>query len=233
MIKIADVFESGNGMKKVKFFHLGLYDLLREKLGFRYTKINKRGYYLKNIDGIYKVVDFHELKDSIVNFIKKDFDTINFNIPINYIDFLNEFYRQMPIKNGNFSRVYLGENFILSDENKHLILLEIDVKYLHNFSKSEMIKFLNNQGFIETSDKIGSFVKDCPLYYKKISSGKYLIFHMPFYKINASQSYFDFFCISARSEKEFLLRRYDNPEVIKYGFNLKSDFNLFENTIRK
>jgi hypothetical protein len=233
MIRIADIFEIGNGMKKITFFHLGLYNLLREKFGFRYSKINNRGYYLKNIDGIYKVVDFHELKDSIVNFIKKDFDTISFNIPINYIDFLNEFYRQMPIKNGNFARVYLSENFVLPDQNKHHILLEIDPKYSHNFSKSEMINFLNDEGFIETIDKVGSFVKDCPLYYKKISSGKYLIFHMPFYKINASQSYFDFFRISAKSEKDFLHRKFNNPDAIMLGFNLKRDFNLYENAIRK
>jgi len=140
MIKIADIFELKNGKKKVEFFHLGIYDLLREKLGFKYTRINKKGYYLKYSHGIYNVVNFHELKDSFLDFIKNDFGSINFNLSIAYLDFINEYYRQSPIKNGNFARTYLSENFTLSDENKHIILLKTDFKYSNDFTKNEMKK---------------------------------------------------------------------------------------------
>jgi|GEM_PF-1575797 len=232
MIKIADIFELKNGKKKVEFFHLGIYDLLREKLGFRYTRINKKGYYLKYSNGIYKVASFHELKDSFLDFIKNDFDSIEFNISVDYHDFINEYYKQSPVKNGDFARDYLSENFALSDENKHLVLLEVDFKYSNDFAKNEMIKFLNIQGFIETIDKVGSFCKDCPLYYKKKNSNEFLVINIPFCKSKASQTNFDLWKISAKSEKEFLLKKYANPKAIMLGFDLKRDFDLFDNEMK-
>lgn len=233
MIKIADIFELKNGKKKVKFCHLGIYDLLRERLGYRYTKINNKGYYLKYNNGIYKVANFHNLRESFVDFIKNEFGSIKFNSAIDHHDFINEYYSQSPIKNGNFARDYLSENFVLSHENRHLILLNIDSKYSDDYAKNEMMKFLDIQGFIETTDKANSFSKDCPLYYKKVASSKFLVFTIPNCKFKSSQTNFDLWRINAKSEKEFLLKRYINPITIRSGFDLNRDIYLYENELGK
>ncbi|WP_308993369.1 hypothetical protein QLS71_011325 [Mariniflexile litorale] len=47
MIKIAEINELKNGKKNIVFFELGIYKTLKEKLGFKFTKIDKKGYYLK------------------------------------------------------------------------------------------------------------------------------------------------------------------------------------------
>ncbi len=41
---------------------------------------------------------------------------------------MNEYYKIRPIRNGNFARDYLSENFQLTESNLHLILLELGAK---------------------------------------------------------------------------------------------------------
>jgi hypothetical protein len=126
MSKLADI--NNNKKRKVVFFHLGIYDLLKHQLGFRYTKINKKGYYLKESNGIFVITDFEELRDSFKAFIKENFDTLELSNEINLNDFLEEYYRQGPIRNGNFARDFLSEDFQLSEYNLDLIKKEHGLK---------------------------------------------------------------------------------------------------------
>jgi len=231
MIKIAKIIEIGKGKKKVEFFHLGIYDLLKVELGYRYTVINKKGYFLKEIDGVLKVVQFIDIKDDFKNHIKNNFETIKIEGAISYHDFIEEYFKQSPIKNGNYIRTYLNENFILSKENKHQILLKTDCDYANEFLKNEMIDFLNRQEFTKTIEKIGNYEKGMPIYYKKVSSNTYLLVIMFDYKRKGTTTTFDLFKVSAKSEKDLLCKQDDDIKTIKLGFNLKRDFKLFENEI--
>ncbi len=128
MIKLADIFEYKNGKKKIKFFQLGIYDLLKRELGFRYTKINGKGYYLKNRKGIYMISYFYHLEDAFIEYIEQEFENLELSKEIDYHSFMNEYYKIRPIRNGNFARDYLSENFQLTESNLHLILLELGAK---------------------------------------------------------------------------------------------------------
>lgn len=122
MIKLADVYTYRNGKPKVEFFEYGIYELLKSTLGFRYSKLNGKGYYLKEENGLYKIVSFYELKDDFRNYINNNFEELEIAKEIGRNDFMNEYYKKTPIKNGNYAREYLSEDFELSEENKKLLL---------------------------------------------------------------------------------------------------------------
>ena len=228
MIKLIDYFKQKNGKIKIDFFLLGVYDLLKNELGFKYTKINKKGYYLKESNGIYTVVGFHKLKDEFKKFIDENYEKLEFSKEIDYHDFMEAYFEKPPIKNGNYAREYLSEDFELSERNLHLIMLEIDPSYNRKYKRDEIIKFLKSEDFAETIDNKGNFAKDCPLFYKKVKENKFLIFNNPFYDGKNNSPTFDFWKVDAHSEKEFLQNKKLNITEIRLGFDLKRDIELYK-----
>jgi hypothetical protein len=227
MIKLIDYYNTKNGKKKIDFFLLGIYDLLKFKLGFRYTKINKKGYYLKESNGIYEIVGFHKLKDEFKKFVDENYDSLEFSKEVNYNDFMEAYYAKSPIKNGNYAREYLSEDFELSETNLHFIMLKNDPNYNRKHKRNEIIQFLKSEGFIETKGKGGNFSKDCPLFYKKIKENRFLVFNNPFHDDKNLSSTFDFWKIKAHSEKEFLQDKKVNITKIKLEFDLGKDIELY------
>jgi hypothetical protein len=142
MIPLADIRILKNGTLKVVFSIPAIYQLLREKLGFRFARINNQGYYLQYSKEIYMVTGFYELRDRFLDLVRLNFNKLGFSIPIAYGEFLEAYYKQMPIKNGNHLKHYLSMEFQLTREDKHNILLTIDPDYSDDHSRSEMIKFL-------------------------------------------------------------------------------------------
>ena len=124
MIKLAHIHQYKNGRKRIKFFELGIYDLLK-RIGFRYTKIKGKGYYLKEKDGIYQISRFHRLSENFIKHIEQEFENLEISKEIDLESFMNEYYKKNPIKNGNYARDYLSEDFQLSSNNLDLILLKI------------------------------------------------------------------------------------------------------------
>lgn len=227
MIKLADVYQQKNGKKKIKFFELGLYDLLKVKLGFRYTKINGKGYYLKENNGIYEISYFHHLGDSFRKFIEEEFENLEISKEIDFKDFMEEYYKKGPIRNGNYARDYLSEDFVLSPENLNLILLKIDPNYSRRTKRQEMLLFLKSEGFTESIDKIGNFCKNCPIHYKRIADDTFLIFNNPFQDEKHDSTNFDFWKIRSYSERDFLAKTTTNQTLIIPGFHLDRDIELY------
>ncbi|MEP5341235.1 MAG: hypothetical protein ABJL44_15965 [Algibacter sp.] len=125
MIKLADIYEYKNGRKKITFFEKGIYDCLK-KLGYRYSKINNKGYYLIEKNEVFEIAYFHHLGADFIKHIEQEFTNLDISKKLNLEDFMNEFYKKRPIRNGNYARDYLGENFQLSDSNLDLILKQIN-----------------------------------------------------------------------------------------------------------
>jgi len=226
-MKLADIYKFNSGKKKVVFFEMGLYELLKNTLGYRYAKINNKGYYLQEVSGIYKKVDFHKLKDSLRKYLEDSFENLDEAKEIEFHDFMNAYLEKSPVKNGNYAREYLSEDFELSDYNRHLILLEIDPDYSRQFRRNEMLTFLKEEAFIETVDKMGNFYKGCRLFYKKVSEDCFLIFYIPLYDINSKKTTFDFYEIKANSEKEFLSKKTTKQLQIMLGFDLLRDIDIY------
>lgn len=226
-MRIANIYESINGKKKVKFITLGIYELLKDTLGFRCSKINNRIHFLEYVNGKYKPVEMHRLKDSLTGYIKNNFELLKFNRLISFGDFMNEYYKQTPLKETNSLKKFLSDEFILSEDNKHTILIDIDPDYSNEYNKDETIKLLINHGFIETTDRIGNFYEGGLLFYKKISSKKFLIMSS---NIKGTQRYkhiFDFWKMECKSEKDFLKKKNTSLMQIVLGFDHKKNKELF------
>ncbi len=114
MRKIAKIFVLRGGIQKVEFCRLSIYRLLKEKHGYRYCKINGRGYYLQLAnDGSIRKVEFSDLKECFVELLENKFE--DFDLSMDQETILDEFYRQRPIKNGHFARTYLGIDFNITE----------------------------------------------------------------------------------------------------------------------
>lgn len=222
-----------NGRKKVEFDRIGIYGIIRNKLGFRYTKINGKGYYLKENNGTFERAHSYELGQEFTKYLEKEFENFEFSKEIGFKDFMNQFHSKHDLlRNGKYSRECLGKEFELSKENLHLILLEIEPEYFFKHRKQEMLAFIKSEGFIETIDKVGNFDKDCPLFYKKISESIFLIFNMPFCNAKSEQATFDLWKIKTETEKEFLSKRTNDQIGIMLGFDLKRDLELYHKELR-
>lgn len=231
MTKLIEINVTKTGKKRIEFFQLGIYELLRTTLGFRYTKINNKGYFLKQkSDGLYEVVNFLKLSEVFRDYIKTDFRAVVQDKGIDYTDFMNAFYSKTPIKNGNFSRGYLGKDFVLSPNNLHLILMEIDYDYREKYKRNEMLDFIKSEHFNETIDVIGNFATNKPLFYKRVGSREFIAFNQPFTDDNSRDAVFDFWLIKVNSEEYFLNKKLNDGELIDLclGFDLQRDIYLYK-----
>ncbi|MEE9363112.1 MAG: hypothetical protein V3U92_10995 [Cellulophaga sp.] len=117
MTKIVEINEFKNGKKNVEFFELGIYKILKEKFGFRYTKIDKKGYYLKYDKGVYSITNFQHLRDCFHKYLNQEFNNLDLSEKIDFEIFINAYYKKLPVKNGNFCREYLSYDFELTEKN--------------------------------------------------------------------------------------------------------------------
>jgi hypothetical protein len=228
MIKLADIYPSRNGKPKVEFFLLGIYNLLKTTLEFRYTKLNGKGYYLKEEKGLYKIVSFHKLKDDFRNYVSNNFEEMEISKEIGRNDFMNEYYKKAPIKNGNYAREYLSDDFELSEENKHVIRLEIDEKYRRLFFRNKMLGFLKQENFIEFNNELRTLNLNGPLFYKQSNQGFFLVFNNPSHGGKVIGTVFDLHKVYANSQKEFFNKKAKKCELIKIAFNLQTDLDLLK-----
>jgi hypothetical protein len=126
-IQLIQYYPGKSGKIKFKFFELHIYKLLKDH-GFRYTKFNKKGFYLKKDKGVYKVCNFQELIDFFVKYIEENFERLKFPKEIDKELFINEIYAKRPIKNGDFARCFLGKDFELTKQNLDIILEELNIQ---------------------------------------------------------------------------------------------------------
>jgi hypothetical protein len=176
MKPIATITTTKQKNRKIEFHKARLLQFLIEVLGFRYTQIDGKGYYLRlNYDGFFEVVDILDIRHTFLNFIETNIEQIPLNGECSRDELFNAFIEQLPIKNGKLSREFLSENFQLDPHNLHLIRMKIDYKYKRIHTNLQMLKFLKDEGFSETIDKAGNFTSDKPLFYKRINENSFLV----------------------------------------------------------
>jgi len=115
MTKIADISIRRNGLKKVTFFELGIYRVLKQELGFRFVKYKGKGYYLRYNNGALNHVAFHSLRDAFIEYLEKHFTRLPISKEIEFEAFINEFYCQIPIKRNPGWQGFLNEDFVIDD----------------------------------------------------------------------------------------------------------------------
>lgn len=99
---------------------------------------------------------------------------------------------------------------------------------------NEFIIFVKNEGFIETTNKIGNFSTGITHFYKKVSENIFLIFNIPtFGNLKKNGFCVDFWKATAKSENDFLNLKFENKNLIdlRLGFDLERDLNFYKEVL--
>ncbi len=176
-MKVATIVENKNGSKKVVFSKLGIYNCIKEQLGIRYIKLNRKGYYIKLVKGEYHKCSFYDLWRAFRNFIENEFENLEIDGDIDWLQFLEAYMEQRPLKDYYILRDYLSYNFKISEEELHLFRMKIDTKYKYTFKNNEILEYLKELQFKQKIDSKGTFLKGQNLYYKNLDSESYLVIY--------------------------------------------------------
>ena len=102
--------------------------------------------------------------------------------------------------------------------------------------KAKFYLLMKNEGFVETIDLTNNFAKNEPLFYKKISDNKFIVFNIPYYgKLKNAFFQADFWKVYVSNEGEFLNKKLKNSDYkdVMLGFTIERDIELyyFENNV--
>ena len=92
-------------------------------------------------------------------------------------------------------------------------------------------RFAQLEGFTETLSKTGNFNSGTPIFYKRATADKFLVFSIP-YPEDQHQFYADFWIVKTESKNNFLVRKVDatNLKDIHVGFTMEH-IELYNNFV--
>lgn len=101
-------------------------------------------------------------------------------------------------------------------------LKEIEEERVYQFTK-----FMRNEGYVETIDKMGNFKVDSPIYFKKVNE-VFFVFNIAFHTKKKS-SLPDFLIVIASSENEFTKTKVNQNNVreVIAGFRFDKHFDEY------
>ena len=200
-----------------------IYAFLRS-LGFRRSRINKKWVYYRRVGQKITASVLREVKDAFLDFLK---DEENYSLPKNVTkeQILEWYYSKSPIKQNGLFFHHLEDE--LSDFESHQLRMEIDLDYKREVSIQNVLDFFQANGFQKVVDKKSHFSKDADLYFKKVNSGRYLIFNH-FNKGKPNLAGFDCCNAQFQKESEIGLKEPSEMEHIASSFDLQRDFHLIE-----
>jgi len=131
-IELANISICKKGSKKVSLFYMGIYDLLKNELGYRYVKIKDKGHFIKKIENGYKEVNIIQLSHDFYNYVKSNYESFDIAKEVDKVTFLNMCYSKNLIKNNNYIRTYLSEDFNETDFN--IVNLSTSIKKVNDIN---------------------------------------------------------------------------------------------------
>jgi len=231
MDRIIKDYKIIKGIPKITFDKSAIYNLIKEKFGFKYTQINGKKYFLKKTkNDEYEIIDFYFIEQAFGNYIKDEFYKHKISKETNYINFINEYYKKSPLKNSHKLRKLISEKINLKAENLHKILLKIDIDYKIQYENSLMIKFLSKENFKKMTDIVGNFKKDADFYYKELSKNEFLIINNPYGAYKKRQVY-DLWKVKTKSLKTILEKKINNITLIQLGFDIQRDIKIYQDIV--
>jgi hypothetical protein len=202
-----------------------IYDFLHE-LVYCQTKLNGKRVYYKSEGRSLTNLSFSEVKEVFYDLIRNEkFANIpSFILPR---DILNYCYKKDPIKCNDLF-LYCFED-TLTEQEQHELRLKTDREYNRDFEIQQTFAGLNRWNFKKTIDVIGSFWKDCDLYYKDIGKNKFLIFN--FVNLKNKKSFFDCSISTFTNENNIGNKTPLDIQIIIQSFHLNTDFDLIKGYI--
>lgn len=200
-----------------------IYKFLKN-IGFCQTKLeNKRIFYRRTPEGI-APVSFEAIEDAFFDRLqKRRFSTIP---DVEYADIFNLFLVQNPI--GQYKSFYEELKDDLDEQEVHEYLIKSDSNYRCKNELKEVNAMLKRYKFNRTVDVNGVFSKMAPLFYKRVTADRYLIFSH--YNVKERSIYQGFDCWLVQfvpnihediNKKELVYK-----ELVKANFKMKESFKL-------
>lgn len=218
---------SKSGKNKITFSKQGVVTYLKDELGFRYSKIGKKGFFLKlESENKYKVVPFNTLKDDFLNNLSEN----SILGDLDFAEFKQAFLQKVPFKNESYLHDLLSKDFALSEENKHDLSLALDDNYQSKEVLKKLSSFMQEEGFTIIEEESKDFRFPELFCYKKLNETQFVVLHRDFGNVLPRETKFDFLLFEAREDSWFLRFKMEYPRksIIKKDFNLEEDLSLYK-----
>jgi hypothetical protein len=200
-----------------------IYQYLRG-LGFCKSKLgNKRVYYRREGETI-KPSSLHDIKYTFWELLQKG-DFSNIPTDIEYSEILNWYLDKQPIKENGLFDYYLEDK--LTETEADNFCLQTNHSFRHTFEVQQLISKFDEWNFSKTTDTVGAFCKDNPLFYKKIGDKKYLVFNHYNSKSKTNDG-FDCWIATFANEKQIGIKKTMDVQEIRLSFHLDRDFELIK-----
>lgn len=217
-----------SGKNKITFSKQGVVQFLKDELGFRFSKIGKKGFFLKpNAENQYEVVPYSALKEEFLNKMESSDSILG---DISFEEFKQAFLQKMPFKNEDYLTDLLSKGFKLEDDNFHKLSLELDANYQSKEVLNKMASFMKEEGFEILEEESKDYRFPDLFCYKKLNETQYVIFHREFANILPRETKFDFWLFEGREASWFVRFKMEYPRktVIKKEFDLEKDLGLYK-----
>ncbi len=216
-----------DGMYKIVIKERPFYQFLFH-LGFRKTKLNKAVVFFQRIEAEIKLKQFYDIRDAFPELLRKLEFT---NIPdgVEYTDILNWYHQNRPIKrNAEFDNC-LYEDLNASDT--HVLMLQNDASYAHNFKIKTVLEKLEEWGFKTSIDQAGGFHKGNTIHYRYVGNNNYIVFNY-FNPKSPRESGFDSWTAVFAHESHVGNKMPLGLEQIRFSFQLERDYPLIEQYLK-
>jgi len=217
-----------SGKNKVSFSKQGLVQFLKDNLGFRFAKIGKKGYFLKEeSENTFNVVSFSSLKEDFLANMETNADVLG---ELNFSELKQAFLQKMPIKNEDYLTDLLSKDFKLSEENFHELSMKYDEGYQSTESLKKISSFMEAEGFTILEEESKDYRFPELFCYKKLNETQYIVLHREFANILPRETKFDLWTMEAREESWFLRFKMEYPRKseIKLDFKIEEDMELYK-----
>jgi hypothetical protein len=220
-----DDFVSLSRMKNGKltsFFNThnegNIYKFLRE-LGYCKSKLDNKQILYQRSEFDVSPVELQDIKHHFYMSLH-EIEFIDIPDTIEREDILNWYLKKDPIKENGLFNEYLKDH--LTETEAEELRLKTNPDYKLKFEVQQLISKLYEWNFNKTTDSVGAFCKDRPLYYRNISDRKFLIFSHTNLKNNDN---FDCWTAEFTDENHIGLKPPLERNCIEYSFKLDRHFD--------
>ncbi|MGB0887575.1 MAG: hypothetical protein ACPGSL_05605 [Vicingaceae bacterium] len=218
-----------NGKTKITFDfqnQTNIYHFLRE-LGFCKSNLDGKRVYYQRVGVKINPVTSQIIKDAFFDFLQKEEFS---NIPngITHSDITNWFLEHPPIKNNGGLDNSLKDT--LTESETQSFRLQTDESFKHKFEVKQLISKFEEWNFNETTDYVGAFQVNNPLYYKNIGNKRFIVFNH-YNSTDSNNDGFDSWIASFDKEKQIGTKKPNEIQTIQLNFQLKRDFNLIKDFV--
>ncbi len=203
-----------NGRVKVTLNEIEIYKSLRD-FGLRFANVDKVGHFYFRQDGI-KVANLLGLRDLVWDKLEKgEFPNKNLT--------LNAYLKKNPIRKGEALKRILRDN--LTDGEKHIVKIQVDIKYQKKTEIEETIKELEKLNFTKVIDEVGNF-GNMDIYFKQKLDQEFIVLSHYCKGKDILKQGFDCWRTTYKRDSDIGIKKPLTVDSLRLSFHLNRDVEL-------